>query len=85
MCFRRGGLSVKPLEYNDLLVRVSPSLCVQVMEISWKNEVQTRSLLSSIPNFPITMEISMRLLEEPTREARKSQWLDTATSLKPLT
>jgi hypothetical protein len=29
-----------------------------VMEKSWENEVQIRSQLSSIPNFPITMEIS---------------------------
>ena len=60
MCFRRGVLSVEPLIYTDFLIQVSPSLCVQVMEISWKNEVQTRSLFSSIPNFPITMEISKR-------------------------
>lgn len=85
MCFRRGGLSVKPLKYNDLLVRVSPSLFDGVMEKSWKTKVRLRSQFSSIPFFPIIMEISMRLLEEPTREARKSQWLDTATSLKPLT
>ena len=85
MCLRRDVLSVEPLIYKDFSVQVSPSLSDGVMEKSWENEVQARSQLSSIPNFPITMEISMRLLEDPTREARKSQWLDTATSLKPLT
>jgi len=58
MCFRRGVLSVEPLIYKDFLVQVSPSLSEGVMEKSWENEVQIRSQLSSIPNFPITMEIS---------------------------
>ena len=58
MCLCLGVLSVEPLIYKDFSVQVSPSLYFQVMEVSWKNEVQARSQLSSIPNFPITMEIS---------------------------
>ena len=63
MCFRWGVLSAKPVKYNDFLVRVSPSLSDGVMEKSWENEFQARSQLSSIPNFPITMEISKLLPE----------------------
>ena len=48
MCFRRGGLSVKLLKYNDFLVQVSPGLSDGVMEKSWKNEVQRRSLFSPV-------------------------------------
>jgi len=58
MYFRWGGLSIKPLRYNDFLVQVCPSLFDGVMEKSWENEVQTRSVSGPIPNFPITMEIS---------------------------
>ena len=63
MCFRWGVLSAKPAKYNGFLVQVSPSLSDGVMEKSWESEVQTRSQLSSIPNFPITMEISKFLPE----------------------
>jgi hypothetical protein len=58
MCFSWGVLSAKPVKYNDFLVQVSPSLSEGVMEKSWESEVQAPSQLSSIPNFPITMEIS---------------------------
>jgi len=48
MYFRWGILSVKPLIYKDFLVKVSPSLCVGVMEKSWKNEVRARSKFPNI-------------------------------------
>lgn len=63
MCFRGGVLSAKPVKFNDFLVQVSPSLSDGVMEKSWESVVRTRSQLSSIPNFPITMEISKLLPE----------------------
>ena len=59
MCLCRGVLSVKPLIYKGFLVRVSPSLCVRVMEKSWKNEVLERSKFPNIRNFPITVENSI--------------------------
>ena len=48
MCRCRGVLSVKPLIYNGFLVQVSPSLCVGVMEKSWKIEVLARSKFLNI-------------------------------------
>ena len=49
-CFER--------ETSEIQRLLSPSLSEGVMEKSWVSEVQARSQLSSIPNFPITMEIS---------------------------
>jgi hypothetical protein len=45
-------------ETSEIQRLLSPSLSEGVMEKSWVSEVQARSQLSSIPNFPITMEIS---------------------------
>ncbi len=64
MDFFMVDLSVKPLLNRDFVVQGSPSLCVLAMGNSWKSEVQTRSLFSSIPNFPITVEISKALTED---------------------
>ena len=61
MCLCRGVLSVKPLIYRGFLVQVSPSLCVGVMEKSWKNEVLARSKFLNMRNFPITVENSIAL------------------------
>jgi len=57
-------MSAKPVLNRDFVVQVSPSLCVLAMGKSWKSEVQTRSIFSSIPNFPITVEISKALTED---------------------
>ena len=61
MCLRQGVLSVKPFIHRGFLVQVSPSLCIGVMEKSWKNEVLARSKFPNMPNFPITVENSIAL------------------------
>ena len=58
------GSERRTTDIQGLLVQVRPSLRVRVMGFSWKNEVRSRSLISTISISPITMEITKALPDD---------------------